>query len=161
MITSEITYEWKRVIETCYRSDADLTEKYHILAPVTPEEAIKHTCGVFSKAADTNKFEMYECRWNGEFMGYYGLEILIIQNVGKIQVLTGFFVMPDYRTDEIKKAFLEHVKSKFPSGKILTYIFSKNKRARGFFARNGGEVIETITNLIDGVGEAEYKLIVC
>lgn len=161
MIESQITYDWKRVIETCYNSDPEMISKFHILAPTDVEKAVQHTLKTLFKASYTGTIKIYECAFDRKFMGYFGLEIIPIQNEGKIQVLTGFFIMPEFRTDECKKEFVDHLREQFPSKSILTYIFSKNTRARGFFARHGGQVLNTITNLIDGVGEAEYKLIVC
>lgn len=161
MIESKITYDWKRIIETCYNSDSEMLEKFHILAPTDVQTAVKHTLKTLSKASDTGTIKIYECTAEEKFMGYFGIEVIPIQNEGKIQALTGFFIMPEFRTKEYKQAFIEHIKDQFPSRSILTYIFTKNTRARGFFARYGGNVLDTITNLIDGVGEVEYKLIIC
>lgn len=161
MITAELTYDWKKVIETCYESDSDMLDKFHILAPTDLQTAVQHTLKTLFKASDTGTIKIFECKVGETFSGYYGLEIITIQEEGRMQVMTGFFIMPEFRTPEYKKAFMEHLREQFPHKSVLTYIFSKNKRARGFLAQHGGKVLDTITNLIDGVGEAEYKLIVC
>jgi RimJ/RimL family protein N-acetyltransferase len=92
-------------------------------------------------------------------MGYFGLEVITIPNLGRIQMVTGFFLCPKYRTKKFKQMFIDTIKETFPQGRFMTSVFSKNERAIRFFKEFGGEIINTNKAIVEGVGEAEYNLI--
>jgi len=143
------TQNYGEVIEKCYSSDQELLDKFHILAPTTMGEALVHTVSVFINCATSGGYEMFKCEVDGNFAGYFGLEKAQIGD-GTIQLLTGFFIMPEYRTRPFRYKFLRVIKGKFPENKILTLIYDKNQRAVKFFKRNGGKVISVIEQEVNG-----------
>lgn len=158
-ITSEITSKWADTIIECYKTDEKLLSTYHAIAPCSLEEASKHTIDTLLDIANVNKYAMFRVEYDGELMGYYGLEVLPIQGIGKMQMVTGFFLKPKFRSDIFKKMFVSEIRSKFPQEKFMTVILSKNERALRFFMNQGAEVLLKNKALIKGLGEAEYVLL--
>jgi hypothetical protein len=151
---------WAKTIVQCYNSDPDLIEKFHVLAPTDKTEATAHTIHTFMQMADTSSFEVFDCYVNKVFSGYFGIQVIAVPAVGKVQFLSGFFIMPEFRTDEYKKQFIKSIKKRFPNNKIMTVIFNKNTRAIRFFEKLGGKVQETGSGIVEKAGEMEYSIIV-
>lgn len=143
------TKDYEDVIEKCYSSDKDLLDKYHILAPTTLKDAVSNTLSVFVNCGATGGYEMFKCEVDGNFAGYFGLERQKMGD-GVLQMLTGFFLLPEYRRRSVRYKFLRVIKGKFPQGKILTLIYDKNERAMKFLKRNGGKVISRFEHDIKG-----------
>lgn len=157
------THKWNKVISDCYKTDQSLLDNYHILAPTTLNEAISHTCKTFLDISNRALFEMFECTLDDKFIGYFGVEHISLSG-GKIQMLNGFFLLPEYRTKEVKEAFLKCISKKITDGKgFITGIYSKNERAIRFFESMGAEIISKEKVFIDinnEPTEVEYVIIV-
>lgn len=120
------TNDIKRVIADCYKTDEELIAKYHKLAPTTFAEAVLHT--VSSLNSIKHELVIYELFCDDEFSGYYG-----VQN-GKI--LTGFFILPKFRTKDFILKFWRIVKSKF-KGSMFCGLYGHNTRAINFIKKTG------------------------
>ena len=133
------TYKWKDVVLKCYETDQDLLDKFHILAPANLQEAVNHTCQTFVDISNKGVFEMFEATLDDVFIGYFAVEHVTVP-YGKLRLLNGFFLLPEYRKPDVKKAFIECVRKKFPNG-ILTGLYSKNERAIKFFKKMGAQEV--------------------
>jgi len=121
---------YEDVISRCYATDQELIDKYHVLAPVDLEDAIKDTVSVFANAHELSKFTFYEIHKGNNLVGYFGIE-----NLNGIALLSGYFIMPEYRTKEFLIQFMRIVKSKLPST-FFTALYEKNVRAEKFLKKN-------------------------
>lgn len=119
------TTDFESVIRECYNSDSELIEKYHIMAPTTLDKAVDKTVEDFKGAAT---FSMYRIDKNGKLLAYFGREKT------KLVTLTGFFIMPEFRTKEFVTDFWRIVRSKMPST-FYCAVFTKNERAIKFLKK--------------------------
>ncbi len=133
MTNSKLVSEkmYNTIIERCYSSDSELLAKYHVLAPAMLFDCVEHTVDVFRKAMN---FEMYEVYDGDNFVGYFGLE----NYFGEI-FLCGFFIMPEYRTPEWKRKFIDEIKSR-TDGLINCLLYIKNTRGIKFLQNMGFEL---------------------
>lgn len=127
---------FKNIIEQCYTSDEDLSEKYHALAPASPQQCIDHTLNYAVESSKASVLTFWELEIDGKFVAYFGQQIFAEKNY----FLFGFFIIEQYRTPEFKQKFWRVVKSKFP-GKVDCMIYSKNTRAIQFLKHSGFKCI--------------------
>lgn len=126
----------EEIIDLCYRTDKEVLDKYHVLAPTTFEEAKKHTIWTLNMGSN---MVINELSIDNELVGYFGEEHV---DTG-LTYLTGFFILPKFRTKEVIKKFWKIVQSKF--GKtIFTYLYEKNSRAIKFVERRGFILVNTM-----------------
>lgn len=131
------TNKISEVIEKCYQSDTELIEKYHVLAPVSMEKACDHTIKILEQSMRMDMLTMYEMNVDGRFAGYFCREEL-----AGIQLITGFFIMPEFRNSRFVNKFWKIVLSKFV-GSIFIYLFEKNTRAIKFVKRRGFKLFDS------------------
>lgn len=125
------------IITKCYESDVDLIEKYHVLAPSSKEQAAEHTIKILDQSLQMGMLTMYEINSDDKFAGYFCREQL-----GGIQLITGFFIMPEFRNSEFIKRFWKIVLSKF-NGSIFIYLYEKNTRAIAFIKKRGFKLFDS------------------
>lgn len=95
------------------------------------------------KKAISNGVYVYEEK--GELLGFLGYIDSYI---------AGIFVNKEYRSKGIGKQLLDHAKSKNLS--LSLDVFSNNKKAIGFYQREGFQIIHTHIN--EDTGLAEYRM---
>lgn len=119
-------YKW--IIKKCFAADQDLVEKWHIMAGQGLERCVDVTFADMSGANVEFKV-VYEQK---DLVGYFGKEC-----VPSGEYLTGFFVMPKYRTKEDLKEFWALIKSEF-GPEFFCGLYQRNQPAIDFITRNHG-----------------------
>lgn len=133
--------ELKSMLTRCYSSDKELIEKFHVLSGSSIEDCVNRTCQDFFSC----KVDIFVVLSDsGDFIGYFGEEFLDNE-----KWLSGFFIMPEHRktSKDVWKLIKEHFNCDFKVG-----LFTKNKRAKRFIMKNGGQ-LEQIILTKDGLGE--------
>ncbi len=125
------TIDIRGVIETCYGSgDSELIDLFHVIAPASVKDCAEKTIKDLVEA----NVEMYTIRTdNGDnaLIAYFGKEVL-----QGINFLTGFFIMPEHRNDEGRKAFWVAVRSVMDA-EFFSMVHPKNIRAVKFLLKEG------------------------
>ena len=133
------------VIVNCYQSDNDLVNKYHVIAGSGLSSCVDRTVYDFVN----NDISIYKVVDNKDFIGYFGEEIIEDE-----LFLTGFFIMPQFRTSKTKDSFwnmvINHFNSDFKIG-----LYNNNTRAINFLEKQGC-ILDSEVKTQDGVGHI-YK----
>lgn len=129
-LIAQRTEKFEDVIRELYPTDPELLEKYHVLAPTDIESAVKDTVDAFKTEQRSSNFEMWEIREDEKLVAYFGISHLL-----KISLMTGYFVLPEYRNKEFFPKFFSIVKSKMPRT-WFTAPYKKNTRAVKFLKKN-------------------------
>lgn len=138
---------YKPILSHCYAADRELVEKWHQIAGSGLNACIDREFADL-KAANINFFKVSDEK---KFVGYFGKEVF----AGK-EFLTGFFIMPELRTERIKDNFWRLAKSNFKSP-FLCGLFEKNIPANRFVSARGGiPILKSI--LTDGTAVL-YKVV--
>lgn len=124
------TIYYEDVIKELYLTDQDLLDKYHVLAPTTYEEAVKDTIETLAYSVLATNYEMWQIRIEEKLVAYFGIEYM-----NGVSLLTGYFILPEYRNAEFIPKFFSIIKSKMPRT-FFTALYEKNKRAINFLKKN-------------------------
>lgn len=120
---------YQEAVAKCYATDAELLEKYHVIAPTNLTDAVNDTVDTFLQARDISNFRFYEIYKDGELISYFGTGVH-----KNIPMLIGYFIVPKYRR-EFALQFMRIVKSKLPPT-FFSAVYEKNQRAEKFLKRN-------------------------
>ena len=129
-LDAQRTEKFEEVIRELYATDPELIDKYHVLAPTDFESAVKDTVEAFKTEQRLSNFEMWEIREAGKLVAYFGISYLL-----KMSLMTGYFVLPQYRNSEFFPKFFSIIKSKMPRT-WFTAPYKKNTRAIKFLKKN-------------------------
>lgn len=143
--------EIENMIFDCYKTDSELLEKYHVLAPNLLENCVKDTVMCFKVSLNQYNLVIYKIYDNDIFCGYFGIS----EYLG-LKELCGFFIMPEYRTDGFKIVWLRYLMSKFDNH-IVCGLYSKNIRGIKFLLNMGFENLKLNFNL-EGVEAQLFEL---
>ena len=130
MMKSMIVTDYKGIIAKCFAQDQDLISRWHLNAGRGLSDCIMQTHADMLNA----KVEFHAIHEGDSLVGYFGKE----QAAGS-DFLTGFFVMPEYRTKKHLFEFWHIVNSSF-TAPFFCGLFEKNKPAIDFIKRNGGKL---------------------
>jgi len=142
------TTDYTKTIECCYRSDKDLIDKYHVIAPSTLKECVEHTVSVFIRSQN---FTMYELSFWGRFAGYIGVE------KSDITTIKGFFLMPEFRVADHYLRFFNTIKE-IAGGVAHIPVYDKNKRANSFLLKNNCIFVIGLHDEVENQPVNIYKL---
>lgn len=108
-----------------YKSDTETCENYTVISPAAPDVIVDF---ILSKCVqDSDKFLV---SWEGEDIGYYG-----IQKLPEVNFLSGFSLHPFYRDQpELKRLWWEHVE--VSAKPYITGVYVSNKPAYKFLIKN-------------------------
>lgn len=126
------------LIVNCYQTDSDFINKYHEVSGSGLSSCIDRTVNDFYN----HDVKIFSLETKGEFVGYFGQ----LQDW-----LTGFFIIPEKRTEEIKQAFWSEIVNNF-NGYFNVGILSKNTPAKRFLMNNGCK-FQKFELSPDGLGE--------
>ena len=133
--------EIEDMILSCYKTDSELLEKYHVLAPNSLVNCVSDTVMCFRVSLNEYNLVIYKIYDNDVFCGYFGIN----EHLG-LKELCGFFIIPEYRTDGFKGVWLRYLMSKFDNH-ILCGLYSKNIRGIKFLLNMGFENLKLNFNL--------------
>ncbi len=122
-------------IKLAFEGDKELLEKYHILAPSTLEECVKHTAESIEENEEHYKdnIEFYAVILDVEtVIGY----TIIIKNKKVPNELYSFAINVKYRQRDILEEWLRELAKKLGDN-YYTVLWQKNTRAIDFFEKNG------------------------
>lgn len=130
-------HEWLNVIKRCFEQDPSLLEKYHVCAGSGLDICVSDTWNKLMEVSEKHDFNFFQVmNPDGDLAGYFGHEKRENTNI-----LTGFFIMPFYRTDEGRDKFWELITDAIGK-EFITGIYKKNMRAHNFLINRGGEVVK-------------------
>lgn len=138
-----IPHDVYNVLYTCYESDPELIAKFHVTSGSGLDSCVDKTFNDFFY----NGVDVYSVEKDDKFVGYFG---------SLNGYLNGFFIMPEFRTEEGKKEFWNTIVDHF-NGSFETAIFDKNTRAASFLLKHGCTLDRSI-NTDSGSGKVySYK----
>ena len=130
------------VIVNCNQSDINIVKRNHVLAGKSLSECIDRTVLDLM----SNNIDVYSVTKNDSFIGYFGEDTFKDE-----KWLTGFFIMPGYRTKDDKAEFWNMITEHF-NNNFKTAVLNKNKPASKFLKQNGCVMINAdVCN--DGIAE--------
>lgn len=120
--------EIRDMISYCYNSDKDRILMVHVTGEMGLEYSIDRTT---SDLIDNNikTYELLDS--NNNFIGYFGEE-----GVFGDRWFTGFFIMPEYRTDSIKDDVWNTIVNHF-NGRFNVGVYNKNIPFKKFLIKYG------------------------
>jgi hypothetical protein len=139
MMTAERTDNYRPILSECFLADKDLLELWHIYAGKGLNACLEKTFRDLQTAAVI----FFTVMIHDELVGYFGKELC-----DNKEFLTGFFIMPDLRTNEIRTQFWSLVKAQFELP-FHCGLYEKNVPANRFIISRGGKEIERVA-LPDG-----------
>ena len=122
---------YKKLLRECFATDKALLEQWHIDAGKGLKACVNRTYSDMRKSRGLTVFGVY----SGEaeiLVGYFGRETTKFG-----QFLSGFFLLPEYRTRAGKEQFWACVRTKF-EGKFACGLYDKNEPAKSFIRKCGG-----------------------
>ena len=146
MMQTMIVSDFKPILTKCFAEDFELIEKWHLRAGFGLEICVDQTFNDM-KEAGVECHVVYEER---ELIGYFGKEKAHGQ-----MFLTGFFVMPEYRTKEDLIEFWALIKKEL-GPMFYCGLYAKNQPAIDFITRNNAEPKATFNH--EGEGVVVYKV---
>jgi len=118
--------DYKNILTSCFGSDQDLLDNFHVEAPADIETCVKRT---LTDMEGWNTFKFYALNSGGQLAGFFGKE-----EINGVKYLTSFFLKPEFRTEEYKKEFWRCVKENIGDD-FCTGIYKKNVRADKFLSK--------------------------
>lgn len=140
-LTIKKTDNYQNLLRRCFSTDASLVNIFHIKAGEGVKVCAENTHEVLKSLQGFDFYALYD---TDKSIGYFGIE-----HYGGSTFLTGFFLNPDYRTDEVKKWFWKQVDKKASVDTLYCGIYKKNTRAKRFLEKSGFEHMHDRT--LDGV----------
>lgn len=126
------------LIVNCYQTDSDFINKYHEISGSGLSSCIDRTVNDFYN----HDVKVFSLKNEDEFIGYFGQ----LQDW-----LTGFFIIPTKRTEQVKQKVWNEIVNNF-NGNFNVGILSKNAPAKKFLLKNGCE-FQKFELSPDGLGE--------
>ena len=139
MMRIEKTQNYRPVLHECFKSDEELLKQWHIFAGKGLSACVERTFRDLQIAS----VQFFKVVVADELVGYFAKEAC-----GDKEYLSGFFLMPDMRTDEVKKTFWNLVRSQFDQP-FFCGLWEKNIPACKFIESRGGRNVQRI-RLADG-----------
>lgn len=139
MFKKEVVKNYKELIQFCFLTDSDLTEKWHISAGKGINTCVEKTVNDL-KDCQTQVFKVTD---GDDIVGYFGKEICY----GNI-FLTGFFITPKFRTAIGRNDFWQSIESELPKP-FFCGVYEKNIPANKFIKSRSGTLIKSL-DLPDG-----------
>lgn len=139
MMTFERVENYRPVLRECFAADEALLRRWHIVAGKGLNACVDKTFRDLQVAGVT----FYKVVAEDELVGYFAKE-----NFYDKEFLTGFFIMPDLRNDEVKLRFWSLLKSQFEVP-FHCGLYEKNLPANKFIKSRGGREVERV-HLKDG-----------
>jgi hypothetical protein len=143
---AEQTNNIRPVLLECFGSDRELLNRWHIVAGSGAEACADKTLSDLRESSVL----FFRLTQESNLAGYFGKEVH-----HEKEYLTGFFLMPIYRTDEGRKDFWKVIEMNFKSP-FYCGLYEKNIPANKFIQRHGGKPIKR-TGIKDGVAVL-YKI---
>lgn len=131
-LSVKATKSFQNLLRKCFATDHALVNVFHIKAGEGVKECSTAT---FNTLKDLPNFTFYALYDADHVFGYFGIEKL-----GENSHLTGFFIEPKYRVQEVKDWFWKQVDKRVTS-ELFCGIYAKNTRARRFLEKSGFEVV--------------------
>lgn len=129
------TKSYKTVLYSCFESDNDLLNMYHISAPADLFTCVNKT---YNDMQEFKNFEFYRLSDKMSLFGYFGKE-----QVNGNQFLTGFFITEEHRNKDGYKKFWDAVNGKFTKPFYIC-VYDKNTRASKFLEKSGAKLYKTV-----------------
>ncbi len=101
-MTCEKVDDLKSTLEDCFATDLDLLNRWHIESPAPLVKCVERTYCDLMACEDIVFYKLFDL---SNLIGYFCKETDKYGN----KYLTGFFLKPEYRTEESKKEFWEKV----------------------------------------------------
>lgn len=114
----------------CFKTDKDLIQKWHVDSGKGLDACVKRTY----KDLKSAQVRVYELKKDSELFGYFGIE--------KESFLTGFFIIPKFRTKDGVTMFWNEVDNKFKDPIYYTGLYNKNIPAIKFIEKRGKKVLD-------------------
>lgn len=133
------------IIESNFKTDKDLLDKYHIASPCDAKTAAQVTVDDLQETQpDFLFYEIVDYDQNAQGkvvnerrVGFFGTE-----SFKEDKFLTSFFIKPEYRKKEVVEKFWDLVGAAIGKRKYLTGVYAKNTRAINFLNKKGSMVME-------------------
>lgn len=126
------------VVLKCFATDPAFVDKYHIAAGSGLAGCADRTIGDLKKMHSS--FEFFEIYDGDKLAGFIGTE-----DLPEMQILSTFFMMPEYRTRKGMSDFWRHIRANhFNNGPFFSGIYEKNSRAVKFFLYKGGQEVARV-----------------
>ena len=135
----EVIEDYKPIIAECYAGDEALINKWHQVAGSGLQSCVDKE---FSDLRSVN-VEFYRVTEGETLIGYFCKE-----EIQGFDALTGFFLMPSFRTNEMKLQFWQLVESNF-NRPFFVGLYEKNLPAKKYIESKGGTPFKRST-LPDG-----------
>jgi hypothetical protein len=123
---------YKPLLKECFESDPILLEKFHIYAGQGLDACVNKT---YQDLQEMN-VTLFKIEKNSELVGYFAKELFDSK-----EYLTGFFIVPKFRTKEFKNEFWNLIKKEFKPS-FFCGLFEKNIPANKFIKSNGGKIVK-------------------
>ncbi len=136
MFKLELVENYKDLLKECFSTDKNLIEKWHIDSGKDIDACVEKT---FNDLQDC-KVNVYQITNDDELVGYFGKE-----DCEHGIFLTGFFLLPKFRTEEYKKEFWHCIALKFKEP-YFCGLYEKNVPANKFIKSSGGVLVKS-TNI--------------
>lgn len=120
---------YRSIIHHCFSQDPELIEKWHVKSGEGLSKCVDTTYDDMREA----KVEFYVVYDKRDLVGYFGKE-----RAAAGEFLTGFFILPKFRSREYVKKYWAAVLDKF-GDKFFCGLYEHNAPAIAFIKRNGGE----------------------
>lgn len=120
----EQVHDHEDLIEYCYPSDSNFLTKFHTEAGKDIKTCIQKEINQLTYAVELETYKLTE---GNDLVGYFCKDQ---------DMLVSFFILPKYRSAEIKTEFWKMIKSKF-DGKFTVGVYDKNVPAKKFLLKNG------------------------
>lgn len=132
--------DYKPILNQCFDKDSNLVSQWHIEAGNGLENCVNRTYNDLQNL----KVEFFKIEQDDRLVGYFAKE-----KYQNLNCLTGFFLMPEFRTEDGRKEFWQIIQQEF-NGPFLCGLYDKNEPAKKFVESQGATFVEKFS-IVDGV----------